>query len=121
MVSLELHLEAEGTTVEDIDQDEICSDAVRPTSSLDERRSKTIEKADIRTSILKPAASAAFATMFVDGYLTPAFGARTKSEIDLLVLKCLIAAGTLDPAAPVYDLARALNLTPTRVRSLILN
>ena len=79
------------------------------------------EVADVRVSMQKPAAATAFVTMFVDGYLTPAFGARTKSEIDLLVLGCLINAGALDPGAPVYDLARALNLTPTRVRSLILN
>ena len=79
------------------------------------------EVADVRTSMQKPAAATAFVTMFVDGYLTPAFGARTKSEIDLLVLGCLIKAGALNPGAPVYDLARALNLTPTRVRSLILN
>ena len=79
------------------------------------------EATDVRTLVQKPAAATAFATVFVDGYLTPAFGARTKSEIDLLVLGCLIKAGALDPGAPVYDLARALNLTPTRVRSLILN
>ena len=79
------------------------------------------EATDVRTLVQKPAAATAFATMFVDGYFTPAFGARTKSEIDLLVLGCLITAGALDPGAPVYNLARALNLTPTRVRSLILN
>ena len=121
MVSLELDLEAQGSTVADIDQGEIWFDAGRPTSSCNGRRSEKSGIADVRTSIQKPAAAVAFATMFVDGYLTPAFGARTKSEVDLLVLKCLIAAGTLDPAEPVYDLARALNLTPTRVRSLILN
>ena len=59
--------------------------------------------------------------MFVDGYLTPAFGARSKSEIDLLVLGSLIAAGVVDPGAPIYDLARALNITPSKVRALVLN
>ena len=122
MVSLEVDVEAQDTiAAAGIDPDEVWSDARRSASSLGECGSATTGIADIRTSILRPNASVTFATMFIDGYLTPAFGARTKSEIDLLVLKCLIAAGTLDPAAPVYDLARALNLTPTRVRSLILN
>jgi hypothetical protein len=28
---------------------------------------------------------------------------------------------TVDPDAPIYDLARALNITPSRARSLVLN
>ena len=54
-------------------------------------------------------------------YTFPAFGARSKSEIDLLVFACLIDAKAIDPEAPIYDIARALNITPTKVRSLIFN
>jgi hypothetical protein len=50
-----------------------------------------------------------------------AFGACSKSEINLLVFTCLIEAKAIDPDAPVYDLARALNITPARARNLILN
>jgi hypothetical protein len=38
-----------------------------------------------------------------------------------LVFTCLIEAGAIDPDAPVYDIARALNIPPVRVRNLILN
>jgi hypothetical protein len=58
--------------------------------------------------------------MFVDGYLSPAFGARSKSEIDMLVFASMIEAGAIDPSAPAYEIARALNITPARVRGLLL-
>jgi hypothetical protein len=58
---------------------------------------------------------------FVNGYTSLAFGTRSKAEIDLLVFTCLIEARAIDPEAPVYNIARALNITPTRVRSLIFN
>jgi hypothetical protein len=76
---------------------------------------------DVKTALTDPAVAQKFATSFSAAYLTPAFGARSKSEIDLLVLTSLIEAGALDPAAPIYDIARAFNLTPARVRSLIFN
>jgi hypothetical protein len=53
--------------------------------------------------------------------MSPAFGARSKFEIDLLVFTCLIEAGAIDPDASVYGIARALNIPPVRVRNLILN
>jgi hypothetical protein len=56
-----------------------------------------------------------------EAYLSPAFGARSKSEVDLLVFTCLIDAKAIDPEAPIYDLARALNITPGRARNLVLN
>ena len=76
---------------------------------------------DVKASLARQAAAAKFASMFVDGYLSPAFGARSKAEIDLLVFASLIEAGAIDPSAPTYEVARALNITPTRVRSLVLN
>jgi hypothetical protein len=65
--------------------------------------------------------AAGFATRFLAQYLAPAFGARSKSEIDLLVFDGLIQAGILDPGAPIYETARALNITPARVRNLLFN
>jgi hypothetical protein len=71
--------------------------------------------------LAKPGSAAKFGEAFVKEFVTPAFGARSKSEIDLLVFACLIEAGVIDPDAPVYDTARLLNITPTRVRNLLLN
>lgn len=76
---------------------------------------------DLKGKLSEAAVAQKFAAAFADAYLTPAFGARSKSEIDLLVLTSLIEAGALDPGAPIYDIARAFNLTPARVRTLIFN
>jgi hypothetical protein len=76
---------------------------------------------DVRAGLSKPGAAQKFAGAFMEGYLSPAFGARSKSEIDLLVFTCLIEAKVIDPAMPIYDIARALNITPSRVRGLLLN
>lgn len=76
---------------------------------------------DIRATLKDPAKATLFAEHFTEGYLTPAFGARSKSEIDLLVFTALIKAGAIDPTGPVYELSRALNVTPARARSLIFN
>jgi hypothetical protein len=62
-----------------------------------------------------------FARTFLTAYLEPAFGARSKTEIDLLVFGCLIDAKVVDPDGPIYDIARGLNITPSRARSLVLN
>lgn len=75
----------------------------------------------IQTAVSKPAAAVKFANEFLEGYLVPAFGTRSKSEIDLLVFSSLIAAGAIDPDAPIFDTARALNITPARARNLLLN
>jgi hypothetical protein len=76
---------------------------------------------EIKAALAKPAGAQKFANSFVEGYLSPAFGARPKSEIDLLVFTCLIEAKAIDPDTPIYDLARALNIMPARVRGLVLN
>ncbi|MEA2823035.1 MAG: hypothetical protein QOJ86_5039 [Bradyrhizobium sp.] len=76
---------------------------------------------DIASVLSKSANAVKFCDLFVRGYSEPAFGARSKSEIDLLVFTCLIEAKAIDPEAPVYEIARALNITPTKVRSLLFN
>jgi len=76
---------------------------------------------EISERLRETRAATVFAGEFVRRYLDPAFGARSKSEIDLLVFSCLIQAGAIDPSGSLYDIARALNITPARVRSLVLN
>jgi len=76
---------------------------------------------DILASLSNPQAAAKFASSFLSGYLSPAFGTRTKTEIDALVFSCLIEAGALDPAAEIYEIARALEVTPARVRRLLIS
>lgn len=76
---------------------------------------------DIKSALAKPANAQQFARAFVEAYFSPAFGARAKSEIDLLVFSCLVDAKAIDPDAPIYDLVRAFNISPARVRTLVLN
>lgn len=76
---------------------------------------------DVRQALTDPERALAFSKTLVDGYLTPAFGARSKSEIDLLVFQALVAAGAVDPAGPIYDLVRTFNITPAKARGLVLN
>lgn len=68
-----------------------------------------------------PDVAAGFGSCFLAQYLSPAFGARSKSEIDLLVFDCLVQSGAIDPRAPLYETARMLNITPARVRTLLFN
>jgi hypothetical protein len=77
--------------------------------------------ADIKAALSKPGSAVKFSGSFIEAYMSPAFGARSKSEIDLLVFTCLIEANAIDPEAPIYDIARMLNITPARARSLIMN
>jgi hypothetical protein len=76
---------------------------------------------DIKAALSKPAVAVKFIGSFIDGYLLPAFGARSKTETDLLVFSCLVEARAIDPDGPIFDIARALNITPTRARSLLLD
>jgi hypothetical protein len=75
----------------------------------------------VETKLSEPEVAIKFGSNFAKQYLAPAFGSRSKSEIDLLVFGCLIEAGAVDPAAPIYETARALNITPARTRALLLN
>lgn len=68
-----------------------------------------------------PQVATTFATGFVEQYARPAFGSRSKSEIDLLVFSCLVQAGVIDPSDSLYDIARTLSVAPSKVRTLVLN
>jgi hypothetical protein len=76
---------------------------------------------DIAAALSKPSNAVKFVGAFVGAYTSPAFGAQSKSEIDLLVFTCLIEANAINAEAPIYEISRALNVTPARARSLILN
>ena len=58
-------------------------------------------------------------TEFFEFYTTPAFGARSKSEIDLKVFELLRECGWIDD--DYYNVSRNLKITPTRAKNLILN
>jgi hypothetical protein len=60
-----------------------------------------------------------FAEALVSAYIDPSFGARTKREIDHLLVKLLIAHGRLDPECDPFALARAFNITPAQAKALI--
>lgn len=58
-------------------------------------------------------------TEFFEFYTAPAFGARSKSEIDLKVFELLGKCGYIDD--DYYKVSRKLKITPTREKNLILN
>lgn len=76
---------------------------------------------DVRSAVTKPAVGTKFAAAFVSGFLTPAFGSRSKTEVDLLVFSALVEAAAIDPEAPLFDIARALSISPARARALVFN
>lgn len=59
------------------------------------------------------------ADQFLNAYMTPAFGALPKGEIDLLVLQFLESVGYVDPDASTYDLISKLKVTRSKSRKLI--
>lgn len=77
-------------------------------------------RTDIQPILSQADGAQTFARSFIAGYLTPAFGSLSKSEIDILVFGCLVTAKAIDPDAPIYDIARLLNITPARARSLVM-
>ena len=74
---------------------------------------------DLRTALAAGPAAERFATGFVDAYFGQAAGVLPKTEIDLLVFKLLIEGGHIDPDGSIYAMARALNVTPSKAKSLL--
>jgi hypothetical protein len=68
---------------------------------------------------LPDAARAAFADELIGRVLEPAFGALPKTELDLLVFQLLLKSGALNETSPTYETARALRVTPAKIRSLM--
>lgn len=63
--------------------------------------------------------AAEFARSFLRSYLVPALGVLPKTEIDLRVFTLLVEAGAVNPNGSIFTLARSLNITPAKARSLI--
>ena len=76
---------------------------------------------DIKAALADPAKATIFAERIATAYLDPAFGAHSKTEIDLLVFDALVRASVVDPEGPIYDISRAFNITTARARNLVLN
>lgn len=78
---------------------------------------KTIE--EVRQAFDNPATAQQFAANFVKGYFAQAMGILPKAEIDLLIFTQLIELNVIAADGSIFDIARALNLTPARSRSLL--
>ena len=58
---------------------------------------------------------------FLEDFLSPAFGAKPKAEIELAVLNLLISIGAISKNPSSYELASALKITKQKARSIIYN
>ncbi len=56
---------------------------------------------------------------FLQGYLTPAFGALPKREVDLLVLELMERLGLVDRNPSLYSLVQGLRVTRSKARNLL--
>jgi len=56
---------------------------------------------------------------FLEGYLSPAFGALPKKEIDLLVMKALEKIDYINRDPTLYELVQKLRVTRMKARNLI--
>lgn len=74
---------------------------------------------DVRDSFANNKIAAAFGRQFMDAYLATAFGALPKSEIDLHVFSTLVRLDILEINGASYRIARALNITPAKARTLL--
>lgn len=73
----------------------------------------------LKRRLAEPNRSKIFFDNFIDGYFGQAFGALPKSELDLLVFGGLIRSGALTAETPLYEIARALNVTPAKAKNLL--
>lgn len=75
--------------------------------------------ADVRAAMVSAKTATSFTAGFADAYFGQAFGVLPKAEIDFLVFRLLIEARVIDAAGSIFAIARALNITPTKARSLL--
>jgi len=74
---------------------------------------------EVRDKLAKQPAAAAFSEGFAKVYFAQAMGSLPKSEIDLLVFTLLIELKVIAADASLFVIARALNITPAKARSLL--
>ena len=60
-----------------------------------------------------------FTKDFLTAFLEPSYGAISKTEIDNQVFTSLVKCGAIDSKSQVYDIARQLNVTPSKARNLL--
>lgn len=60
-----------------------------------------------------------FSGKFIKVFASPAFGAISKTEVDNLVFGLLVEVGAINPKSQAYEIARDLNVTPSKARNLL--
>jgi hypothetical protein len=75
--------------------------------------------ADVRKAFEDEKLAAEFGRTFMAHYAAAAFGILPKTEIDLQIFSFLAAKGVIDIDGPSYRMARALNITPAKARTLL--
>jgi hypothetical protein len=78
---------------------------------------KTIN--EVRTMLAGGKASERFADGFAKAYFGQAMGILPKGEIDLLVFTLLVELEIIAADGSIFSIARALNVTPARAKSLL--
>jgi hypothetical protein len=73
----------------------------------------------VRDALLDDKIAAKFARGFMDAYAATAFGTLPKSEVDLQVFSLLVDLEIIEINRASYRIARALNITPAKARSLL--
>lgn len=58
-------------------------------------------------------------TELLERYLTPAFGALPKLEVELIILESLVQLGAISPGPQSYELVSKLKVTRAKARKLI--
>lgn len=74
---------------------------------------------EVREALATSPAGSAFARGFAEAYFSQALGVLPKGELDLLVFRLLIETQIIDPEGSIFAIARALNITPAKARSLL--
>ena len=75
--------------------------------------------AGVRDAFLDDGLAAKFGRNFIKAYAATAFGALPKTEIDLQVFSLLVELGIIEVNKASYRIARALNITPVKARTLL--
>jgi len=91
------------------------------TRAVNLRERATIWDIPIPTQLRAEEADQAAGDKFIAAYCQPAFGAKAKTETDILVLEWLVETGRVRHDDSAYETAIFLGVTPGRVRSLLLN
>lgn len=73
----------------------------------------------VRDALVDDKVAAEFGRRFMAAYAATAFGSLPKSEIDLQVFSILAQLDVIEINRASYRIARALNITPSKARSLL--